>query len=270
MNILEKIIVQKREELLLRKTKTKLEELKASEFFHKKRNSIKASLQKPGASQIIAEFKRQSPSKGLIHADANVEEITCGYFQSGASAISVLTETAFFMGSDEDFAQARKNSEIPLLRKDFMIDEFQFYEAKAMGADVILLIASILSKDQTHEFTALAHSLDMEVLLEVHNAFELEKCWRPEIDLVGVNNRDLTTFEVNLETSFALGAMIPATSLKISESGISNPLTILELKKAGYQGFLMGEIFMKESNPGIALNGFIEEVEILSKEILKS
>jgi len=260
VNILNKIVLHKKEELKSRKAQVPLERVKNHLDLTLPAHSFKASLLKEGSTHIIAEFKRQSPSKGLIHKNADVLEIVDGYIHNGASALSVLTESEFFKGSDKDFLRARNRSSLPMIRKDFMIDEYQFYEAKSMRADAVLLIASILNRDQVYDFTHLAHSLDMEVLLEVHSLRELEETYFEGIDMVGVNNRDLTSFEVDVETSFQLIKNIPDASLKISESGISDPEMVAKLLKAGFKGFLIGETFMKHENPGLALKEFVEAI----------
>lgn len=267
MNILEAIVKDKKEELSKIKSKISLDEIQNREAYHRTSISITEALLKPGSSGIIAEFKRHSPSKGDIHKGANCLQITQGYAKEGAAAISILTETKYFKGNDEDLMQGRKSEFTPILRKDFMVDAFQFYEAKSLGADVVLLIASILSKSQTKEFLDLAHSLGMQVILEIHNEKELENNWTQGVDIVGVNNRDLTTFQVNVETSFRLAKIIPKTSFKISESGISHPEMILKLKDAGYNGFLIGEPFMKEANPPLALKEFISSIQSLKSNL---
>jgi len=260
MNILDHIVAHKKKELEARKLALPLPVLKNDLVNILPKYSLKQSLEQKQGFGIISEFKRQSPSKGLIHAGAPLEEIILGYAEAGAAGLSVLTESEFFKGSDNDFIQARKLNSLPMIRKDFMIDEYQFYEANLMGADAVLLIASILDGQQVRTFTELAHNLGMEVLLEVHSKKEFEKSYFPEIDLVGVNNRDLTSFEVNIQTSLDLAKIIPHSSLRISESGISNPKTVRKLMEAGYKGFLIGENFMKEKNPGLALKEFIEAI----------
>lgn len=209
---------------------------------------------------IIAEFKRRSPSKGFIHQHALVSEIIPGYTAAGASACSILTDTDYFGGSENDLRTARPLTGLPLLRKDFVIDEYQICEARIWGADVILLIASALTPEQTGRLAAFAHALGLEVLLEIHNEGELAHI-DPNIDVVGVNNRNLNTFVTDVQSSFDLAGKIPAHCLKISESGISSPQTVKELREAGYRGFLMGENFMKENDPAEALQRFIGELD---------
>lgn len=208
------------------------------------------------SSGIIAEFKRNSPSKGAIFPNAKVEEIVPMYARH-ASAISILTDTDFFGGSMMDLEQARTLARLPLLRKDFMIDPFQIYQAKALGADIILLIAAALDKKTCNVLAKTAHTLNMEVLLEIHTEKELEYI-NSEIDVVGINNRNLHTFKTDIQTSFILGTKIPTEFIKISESGISSPDMVKELKAVGFKGFLMGENFMKTSQPGETLAEFVK------------
>ncbi|MGN6438443.1 MAG: indole-3-glycerol phosphate synthase TrpC [Agriterribacter sp.] len=259
MNILDTIIEHKKQEVAQRKQQTPVEVLQQSAFFNRETLSLKNYLVKPDKTGIIAEFKRKSPSKGWINADADPLKITGAYAKFGASGLSVLTDEQFFGGSADDLQKARVN-EVPILRKDFMIDEYQLLEAKAMGADVILLIAANLTPQQTKALAATAKGLGLEVLLEIHNEQELEHIC-DEVDLVGVNNRNLKTFEVSLETSITLSKLIPSGKLKISESGISNVEAINELKKHGYQGFLIGENFMKAPDPAIAFAAFVEQLK---------
>jgi indole-3-glycerol phosphate synthase len=256
MNILTKITTHKRTEVEVRKQSVSIKQLEASPLFN--RQPLSATIFIKERTGIIAEFKRQSPSKGVIHPNADIETITKGYVSAGVSAISVLTDVNFFGGSDADLLAARSFNDVPLLRKDFMIDEYQIIEAKAIGADFVLLIAACLSPKEIQHFGKLAQSLDMQVLLEVHNQAELERSLCPFVDLVGVNNRDLTTFTLNLQHSYNLVNQIPNDFLKISESGISNPKTIMELRQAGFDGFLIGENFMKTEKPEEACKEFIK------------
>jgi len=263
MNILEKIVLHKKNELEDRKKRISLDSLKDQAWFSKPNISVKKRLESGSTQGIIAEFKRHSPSQGDIHLEAPILEIVKGYEHAGAAAVSVLTESEFFKGSDQDFIDARKLLHIPMLRKDFMVDPFQFYEAKSMGADLVLLIAAILTKNEIQDFMGLSHDLGMEVLLEVHDEFELEESWVPGLDLVGVNNRNLKNFEVDIQTSFRLAGLIPESSTKISESGISNPETIHQLKNHGFKGFLIGETFMKKASPEKAIQDFVLEIQAL-------
>lgn len=259
MNILDTIIEHKKQEVAQRKQHTPIDVLRQSPFFKRDTLSLKSYLLNPDKTGIIAEFKRKSPSKGWINADADPVKITGAYAKFGASGLSVLTDEQFFGGSADDLQKARVN-QVPILRKDFMIDDYQLLEAKAMGADVILLIAANLTPQQVKSLAATAKGLGLEVLLEIHNEQELEHIC-DEVDLVGVNNRNLKTFEVSLETSITLSKLIPSDKLKISESGISNVAAIKELKQHGYQGFLIGENFMKASDPTIAFAAFVEQLK---------
>ncbi|QQL49542.1 indole-3-glycerol phosphate synthase TrpC [Mucilaginibacter ginkgonis] len=260
MNILDKIVAHKKSEVAAAKKRFSYMFLEESEYFTCPTHSFKEFLTAPDRTGIIAEFKRKSPSKGVINDDVKVEDVTMGYNAAGASALSVLTDNHFFMGRKRDLTKARLVNQIPLLRKDFMIDEYQIVEAKAIGADVILLIAAILSPEQIRTFAALAKSLGLSVLLEVHNLEELERSIESNLDAIGVNNRNLADFTVSVETSYQLAKHIPEEFLKISESAISNPQTIKELKQAGFNGFLIGENFMKEADPGKAMAEFVKEL----------
>ena len=257
MNILNKIIEQKKIEVAEAKKKVSLEELKDAEFFNRKTFSLKESVK--SGSGIIAEFKRQSPSKGIINDYVEVLDVAKSYEQFGASGISILTDNQFFGGNLEDLLQVRNEIAIPILRKDFMIDEYQFYEAKANGADVILLIASCLSPLQVQEFTELSHELGLEVLLEIHTERELKQ-FNKNIDLVGINNRNLKDFRVDLQHSVNLKNLLPKEILPIADSGIYSIEDYQFLKQKGFDGFLMGEYFMRNKNPGNAFEDFIVEV----------
>jgi indole-3-glycerol phosphate synthase len=258
MNVLDKIVANKRKEVQYAKDSTSYTKLEESDFFHRDCYLLKTFLLDPNRTGIIAEFKRKSPSKGIINDKASVEEVTKGYAAAGASALSVLTDRDFFMGRKADLIAARKANTIPLLRKDFMIDEYQIIEAKSIGADIILLIAAILTPDEIQKLASLAKSLGLNVLLEVHNLEELERSINPNVDAIGVNNRNLADFTVSVETSYSLAPHIPPEFLKISESAISNPETIKQLKLAGFNGFLIGENFMKQEDPGKAMQDFVK------------
>ncbi len=260
MTILDKIVENKRKEIIAAKSLISVAELEQSEFFGRECYSFRDSLLHPDRTGIIAEFKRKSPSKGVINDDVSVKEVTTGYAASGASALSVLTDTVFFMGHKADLIEARNNNAIPILRKDFMIDEYQVLEAKAWGADIILLIAAILTPDEINQLATQAKSLGLNVLLEVHNLEELERSINPNLDAIGVNNRNLADFTVSVEKSFELAEHIPDEFMKISESAISNPKVIRELKGAGFNGFLIGENFMKQADPGLAMQAFVKEL----------
>lgn len=263
MTILDQIIENKAYEVEKAKQIMPVEQLQASEYFNRKCNSLVASLLAEDSTGIISEFKRKSPSKGNINIGAGVAEVTTGYAQAGASGLSVLTDTVFFGGFKEDLKIAReKNPSTPILRKDFMIDEYQVYEAKSWGADVILLIAANLTPQQIKDLSAKAHELGLEVLLEIHDLEELERSPLENVDIVGVNNRNLKNFaENNVNASLELADKIPANIVKISESCISKPETIKELKAVGYRGFLIGETFMKTENPALSLQNFIKNIQ---------
>jgi len=258
MTILDKIVIQKKEVITLSKQKVSVAELEASEFFSRQTYSFRDFLLDPNRTGIIAEFKRRSPSKGIINDQVSVEDVTAGYAAAGASAISVLTDTEFFMGKTADLIAARAAVQVPLLRKDFMIDEYQVLEAKAMGADIILLIAAILTPAKIQTLGFLAKSLGLNVLLEVHNLEELQRSINPNVDAIGVNNRNLADFTVSVDTSFQLAEHIPSEFLKVSESAISNVETIKQLKTAGFNGFLIGENFMRQVDPGKAMMEFVQ------------
>lgn len=262
MSILDQIITKKREELAASKLTISVAQLEKQAYFARDCHSLSMSLIAPASSGIIAEFKRKSPSKGIINDRMGVDEVTRGYVQAGAACLSVLTDEHFFGGTHADFELARKtNPDTPLLRKDFMIDEYQIIEAKSMGADVVLLIAAALSPSEIKTLGTLARSLGMETLLEVHDQEELDRSLGDYISVVGVNNRNLKNFsEQNVEASKVLADKIPAQFVKISESCISSAEIIKELKTFGYRGFLIGESFMKTMNPGNALTEFLKLV----------
>lgn len=260
MNILERIVAHKHIEVERRKSVVSVKALEQNNFFSREGLSMKAALTRPGSKGIIAEFKRKSPSKGMINAKASPEETTRGYVEAGASALSVLTDHEFFGGSSDDLSAARRANACPILRKDFTIDEYQIVEAKSIGADAILLIASVLDAESLKKLAAFAHSLGLEVLLEVHNQAELVSNLESGADLIGVNNRDLKTFRVSTEVSKELAPLIPDNVVKVSESGISDPDTIRDLKAYGYRGFLIGENFMKAASPQSAAAEFIRRL----------
>lgn len=260
MNILDQIIEHKRKEVEEQKRLYPVTVLEQSLYFSRLPVSMKAYIQREDKTGIIAEFKRKSPSKGVINGNASVERTTAGYVAAGASALSVLTDKQFFGGSNEDLMTARKVNSSPIIRKDFTIDEYQIIEAKSIGADAILLIAAVLEPRRSKELAALAHSLGLEVLLEVHDEAELKANLESGADMIGVNNRNLKTFEVSIDVSKTLAPMIPDAVVKVSESGISSPETIIELRKYGYEGFLMGENFMKNNQPDRAAMEFMNEL----------
>lgn len=260
MDILERIVVDKRKEVALRKTLIPITQLEQSILFERQTVSLAKKL-KNSHSGIIAEHKRRSPSKAVINQNFNVFDVAKGYEDAGVSGMSVLTDTKYFGGSLDDLLTARASCKLPLLRKEFIVDEYQIVEAKAYGADVILLIAAILSKSEIKQFSELAKRLHLDVLLEVHNEEELQKSIMPSLDMLGVNNRNLKTFDVSLETSKTLSSLIPDDFVKVSESGISNVEAINELRPYGYKGFLIGENFMKTDNAGESAKQFIEQLK---------
>ena len=257
MTILEKIISHKRKEVDKAIEKMPVKKLERSKSFRRITLPLTDYIVNPDKTGIIAEFKRKSPSRGIINSIATIEEVTTGYFRSGASGLSILTDKKFFGGSAADLARARELNPIPILRKDFVIDEYQIMEAKAIGADAILLIAAALDKGQAKELARFARALHLQVLLEVHNAAELLHL-NEFVNIVGVNNRDLNTFIVDTELSVQLAHEIPSEFVKISESGITSPLTLKKLRGLGYQGFLIGENFMRTPEPALAFSDFVK------------
>ena len=260
MNILDKIVLDKRKEVELRKSLIPTSQLERSVLFDRETVSLANKL-KNSASGIIAEHKRRSPSKSVINNSLNVQDVASGYENAGVCGMSVLTDGKYFGGSLDDLLTARASCNLPLLRKEFIIDEYQLLEAKAYGADVCLLIAACLTRNEIEQLSTFAKSLNLDVLLEVHNEDELHKSVMPSLDLLGVNNRNLKTFEVSLETSKALSTLIPDDFVKVSESGSSNVTAIQELHPYGYKGFLIGENFMKTDNPGKSATDFINTLE---------
>ena len=259
MNILDQIVIDKRKEVDLRRSLIPTSQLEQSVLFERDIISLTERL-KNSASGIIAEHKRRSPSKSIINQNLNVFDVAQGYESAGVCGMSVLTDAKYFGGSLDDLLLAKASCNLPLLRKEFIIHPYQILEAKAYGADVILLIASILSKVEIKKLSELAKSLNLEVLLEIHNEEELHKSVMPSLDMIGVNNRNLKTFEVSLDTSKHLSKVIPDDFIKISESGISNIESIKELHPYGYQGFLIGENFMKTDNAGESAKSFIKNL----------
>jgi indole-3-glycerol phosphate synthase len=262
MDILETIIASKRKEIEQYKPLSSIERFRKEGFFWEIPNrSLKQSLLAEGSTGIIAEFKRKSPSKGWFKTkELEVEPVVTYYNSKGAAGISVLTDNEFFGGDLDDLIQTKVISDIPVLRKDFIIDEWQIAEAKAFGADVILLIAACLTPAEVKQLAVFAKTIGLEVLLEIHNEEELGHICE-ETDMVGVNNRNLKTFEVDINTSLQLIDKIPVDKPAVAESGISNVETIVTLKKAGFKGFLIGETFMKEPDPGNAFSTFVTELK---------
>lgn len=262
MDILQRIIKDIKEELPYRKRATSEAELRERTLYQKPRHSLSASL----ASQttgILAEHKRRSPSKKEIQYGLNITEVARAYQQSGAAGMSVLTNQKYFGGSLEDLTLARMACDLPLLRKEFVVDPYQIAEARAYGADAILLIAAALPLTLLEDLAGIATEQGLEVLLEVHDAQELAQCAHIPVAMVGVNNRNLKTFEVSLETSKQLSEVMPKDVVTLSESGISGASEILELKQFGFKGFLIGEHFMRGGNPGESLSELLNQCNVI-------
>ena len=258
MTILDKITADKIKEVALRKSLIPVSQLEQSVLFERATVSLAKALRT--GSGIIAEHKRKSPSKSVINSNVKLDEVILGYDMANVCGISVLTDEKYFGGSINDLVKARELTEIPIIRKEFIIDEFQILEAKASGADVVLLIAACLNDNQIKNLSEFAKELNLEVLVEIHNNQELEKCLLSSVDIIGVNNRNLKTFKVDIENSINLSKLIPENFLKISESGISSAKEISILREHGFKGFLIGETFMKEKNPGKEVLNMINEI----------
>ena len=262
MDILEQIVAAKRKEIEPFKAKSPIERFERDGFFWQIRNrSLVQQLLAPGSTGIIAEFKRKSPSKGWFKTKELEVEPVVTVYNKAAAGISVLTDEPFFGGDLDDLIQTKVVTDIPVLRKDFIIDQWQIAEAKAFGADVILLIAACLTPAEVQQFAAYAQSIGLESILEVHNEAELGHCCA-EVSMVGVNNRNLKTFEVDINTSLQLVDKIPAGKPAIAESGISSAEAIVTLRQAGFRGFLIGEQFMKAEKPGEAFEAFVKELPV--------
>lgn len=259
MNILDEIITSKKEEIRIRKSGKTISVLEKSIHFSRPVFSLKTWLSDETKEGVIAEFKRRSPSKGIINGNADVIEVTRAYTEFGASALSVLTDEKYFGGCDADLIKARVN-EIPILRKDFVIDEYQVLEARSLGADAILLIAACLSVADVKRLATFAKNAGLEVLLELHDETELEHMCE-ETEIIGINNRDLKTFGVNIERSLKMAESIPAGKIKVAESGIRSAEDILLFRENGYRGFLIGENFMKADDPGNEFRLFIDDLK---------
>ena len=255
-DILQEIVATKRAEVDRRKRETDLQALyRQAETPRTTRHSLREAL-RSSSTGIISEFKRRSPSKGWINREADVQSVVRAYQQAGATALSVLTDTPYFGGTDDDLRAARQACSLPILRKDFMIDEFQLVESRVLGADAVLLIAAALTREQCRRFAEIAHQLELEVLLEIHDQSELDY-YSEYVDVLGVNNRNLGSFHTDVANSFRLIEQMPHEATPISESGISNPDTVKELRAIGFKGFLIGENFMKTDAPGDSLKSFI-------------
>jgi indole-3-glycerol phosphate synthase len=259
LNILEHIISYKKKETEKRRKEMPEKLLENQAAFNRPVFSMKKFLRDPDKTGIIAEFKKRSPSKGIINDTASVESVTAAYERYGASMLSVLTDGPSFGGSSDDLRRARVNT-LPILRKDFMLDPYQLVESRAMGADAILLIAACLRPAETRALAATAHRLGLEVLLEIHEENELDHLC-DEVDVVGINNRDLKTFVVDIDRSIRLAERLPSNKLRIAESGIRDAATLLQLKAAGFNGFLIGEQFMKAPDPAIAFASFVGQLK---------
>lgn len=269
MGVLEKIISDKLREVAQRKIEMPLSALEKVNHFHRDTFSLRQAILNKKGNAVIAEFKRKSPSKPTINLHAEVVSVCMGYVQAGATAISVLTDEKYFGGSLHDLQRVREQVPVPLLRKDFIVDEYQLVEAKACGADVILLIAAALPPDMVRKLTAKAHQLGLEVLLEIHN----EEEWKANADagaeVIGVNNRNLRTMEVDILTSLNMATIFPSDAVRITESGIRSTDEALQLAKAGYDGFLIGEYFMAQDNPVQAAGDFIAALDRL-QDVVKN
>jgi len=249
MSILDHIIANKKKEVLQQKELVPVDILENSAYIEKEAVSLSSVLHEDGNSGIIAEFKRRSPSGGRINESADPVSVATAYSEAGAAGLSILTDRKYFGGTAGDLSRVRLACREPILRKEFIIDEYQVLESKAIGADAILLIAAVLGKRKIQQLAGMAKSIGLEVLLEIHDERELDSI-HGSIDLVGVNNRDLNKMVTDIETSRRLAPKIPGEFSKISESGISKPETILELRDHGFKGFLIGEFFMKQEDPG--------------------
>jgi len=260
--VLDEIVANRHKEVLVQKHLNSVTEIASKTDFSADRNSLSARLLVSGSSGIIAEFKRRSPSIGVINDRVEPEIVTKGYANAGASGISVLTDSRYFGGSIADFIAARTaNPFIPMLRKDFIVDEYQLFESRFLNADVILLIAAVLRKEEISRFTSITHELGMEVLLELHDASEIDKIDK-NVDMIGINNRNLKDFKVDMDRSLKLLSQLPAEVVKISESGLSDPETVDYLRSRGFNGFLMGENFMKTENPTLTCTNFISRLKL--------
>lgn len=261
-DILQEIIMKKRKEIARQKEAVPEAELGKMLDGKTDRNlSMKAAIM-ASPTGIIAEFKRRSPSKGWIHRNAEPEKVAHVYRQAGASALSVLTDEPFFGGALKDLHNVRKTvSDLPVLRKDFIISRYQLLQAKLAGADAVLLIAAVLTPEECLRLAQEAHRIHLEVLLELHREEELPAL-NEFVDMAGVNNRNLGTFQTDVENSFRMAEKLPKDLIRVSESGISSPETVLRLREAGYRGFLIGETFMKTPEPGQALSDFLKRLHV--------
>lgn len=265
MDILKKIIAERRKSVDQLKQIVPAQAWEMMPFFEKGCSSLKDNLANENSTGIIAEFKRSSPSKGIINDKAGIIDVVTGYEINGASGISILTEEKYFGGTNDDILEIAGSLTTPILRKDFIIDEYQLLESKAIGADIILLIAACLTREEVKRFASLAKQLGMEVLLEIHDETELDLIC-DDTELVGINNRNLKNFNVDIEKSLSMAEKIPADKIKIAESGIDSVETILLFKSQGYKGFLIGELFMKHTDPGAAFADFVTKLKANTDE----
>lgn len=255
-DILEKITAVKREEIAAARKKKSLEAVREDALSRVLTRDFEGALRAKiaaGRAAVIAEVKKASPSKGVLREDFIPADIAQSYAEHGAACLSVLTDRQFFQGSADYLKQARASCDLPVLRKDFMVDAYQIYESRAMGADCILLIAASLPDAQMAEMEAIARSLDMAVLVEVHDRDELQRALKLKTRLVGINNRNLRTFEVSLDTTLGMLADVPADRLLVTESGILGRGDVKKMRDAGVHAFLVGEAFMRAPDPGVAL-----------------
>jgi indole-3-glycerol phosphate synthase len=259
MTILDNIIDKKKLEIKDLKARTSFRDLEKSALFKREVISLSRSLSESSKTGIIAEFKRKSPSKGIINSSSLPEVVAEGYIREGAAGVSILTDNYFFGGSNADLQRVREKGDFPILRKEFIIDEYQIIESKAIGADVILLIAAVLGNKELINLSRQARSAGMEVLMEIHEHQELDKV-NEFVNIIGINNRNLKTFVVDTGISQIISSKIPAGYLKISESGISSPQVIKDLRNAGFNGFLIGEKFMSADDPVKSFSEFVKEL----------
>lgn len=265
MNILDEIIAHKRAEVQESKELYPVKLLERSPYYQAQPVSLKKYLLREDLSGVIAEFKRKSPSKGIINEFADPATVCLEYMQAGASALSVITNTHYFGGTNKDLTTARRFNYCPILRKEFILDEYQIIEARSIGADAILLIAEVLTAEELRNLSALARELQMEVLFEIHEEESIDKL-PPEAQIIGINNRNLKNFNVSIDHSLELLSKLPSHVVKIAESGIDSPETAIRLKESGFNGLLMGERFMRETNPGKACKLFIKGMKKLAQE----
>lgn len=262
MDILEQIVETKKKHVADCQAIYPVAFLEKSIYFPTKPVSLSRYILRDDKVGIIAEIKRKSPSKGIFKSEPDLERLSVGYMQAGASALSVLTDQPYFGGSNSDLTAARRFNYCPILRKDFIISEYQILESKSIGADAILLIAKILTREEIIRFTDLAHTLGMEVLLEFYDEQELDRYY-PEVDVIGINNRNLNDFEVSFQRAIEMSKLLPPSALKVAESGIKSPEDVMLLRENGFDGFLIGETFMREAAPEEACRIFINRIEKL-------